>query len=85
MLPPGVDAVIDTTTWHVPNIFKVVQSMGGIEEAEMFKTFNMGIGMAVIVGLGDFRQAIHVLGLANYRANRIGEIHEGPGGIRITC
>ncbi len=85
MLPSNVDAAIDITTWHIPNIFKAVQSMGRIDEIEMFKTFNMGIGMVVVVGLEDFRQAIHILGLANYRANRIGEIHEGTGGIRITC
>ena len=85
VLPRNVDAVIDTTTWHPPNIFKIVQGMGGIEQVEMFKTFNMGIGMAVIVDLSDLRQAIHILGLAHYRASRIGEIQEGSGGIRITC
>lgn len=85
VLPDNVDAAIDVTTWHVPNIFKVVQSMGGIEEVEMFRTFNMGIGMAVIVDLKDLRQSIHVLGLENYRASRIGEVHPGSGGICITC
>ena len=85
VLPQGVDATIDTTSWHIPNIFKIVKDMGGIEEEEMFKTFNMGIGMAVVLDVGDFRQAVHVLNLANYRANRIGDISEGAGGIRITC
>ena len=85
VLPRGVDATIDMTSWHVPNIFKIVREMGGIEEAEMFKTFNMGIGMAVVLDVGDFRQAAHVLNLANYRVSRIGEIHEGSGGICITC
>jgi phosphoribosylformylglycinamidine cyclo-ligase len=84
VLHKNVDAVIDLTTWHPPNIFKIVQNMGEIDEVEMFRTFNMGIGMAVIVGLGDFRRAIHVLNLENYRVNRIGEIHEGTGGIRLT-
>jgi phosphoribosylformylglycinamidine cyclo-ligase len=85
VLPRGVDATVDMTSWHVPNIFKIVREMGGIEEAEMFKTFNMGIGMAVVLDVGDFRQAAHVLNLANYRVSRIGEIHEGSGGICITC
>ena len=85
VLPPGVDAAIDITTWHPHSIFKIIKDMGGIDEVEMFRTFNMGIGMAVIVDLGDFRQAIHLLGLEGYRARRIGEIHEGSGGIRLTC
>jgi phosphoribosylformylglycinamidine cyclo-ligase len=85
ILPSKVDAVVDITAWHPPNIFKVIQNMGGIEQVEMFKVFNMGIGMAVIVGLENFRNAVHVLGLEHYRANRIGEIHEGTGGICITC
>jgi len=85
VLPGGVDATIDMTGWHPPNIFKIIQDMGKVDEVEMFKTFNMGIGMVVIVDVGDFRQAISVLGLANYRAARIGEMHEGTGGICITC
>jgi phosphoribosylformylglycinamidine cyclo-ligase len=68
VLPGGVDAKIDLTSWHPPSIFKIVRDMGGIEEVEMFKTFNMGIGMAVIVDLGDLRQALEVLNLAGYRA-----------------
>jgi len=85
VLPGGVDATIDMTGWHPPNIFKIIKDMGKVDEIEMFKTFNMGIGMVVIVDVGDFRQALSVLGLANYRAARIGEMHEGTGGICITC
>jgi phosphoribosylformylglycinamidine cyclo-ligase len=84
ILPGGVDATIDMTGWHPPSIFKIIKDMGKVDEVEMFKAFNMGIGMAVIVDIGDFRQATHVLGLANYRCARIGEMHEGTGGICIT-
>ena len=85
ILPENTDATIDMTSWHPHSIFKIIQDMGEIEQVEMFKTFNMGIGMAVVVGLNDHRQAIHTLSLMGYRANRIGEIHEGTGGICITC
>jgi len=85
VLPGNVDASIDSTTWHPHSIFKIIQDMGEIEQAEMFKTFNMGIGMVVIVPLNEHRQAVHTLGLMGYRAVRIGEIHEGNGGICITC
>lgn len=85
MLPPQVDANIDLTTWHAPSIFKIIRDMGNIDEVEMLRTFNMGVGMAVVVDPLDFRQAVSVLGLAGYRAMRIGEVCEGTGGICITC
>jgi phosphoribosylformylglycinamidine cyclo-ligase len=85
VLPPGVDAVVDLTTWHPPNIFRIIQDMGNIDQVEMFKVFNMGIGMVLIVGLEDHRRAEHILNLAHMRARRIGEIHEGTGGICLTC
>jgi phosphoribosylformylglycinamidine cyclo-ligase len=85
VLPQNVDAIIDLTTWHPPNIFRIIQDMGEIDEVEMFKTFNMGIGMVVIIGLENFRQAVQVMGLEHYRASRIGEIHKGTGGICLTC
>ncbi|MBN2027003.1 MAG: phosphoribosylformylglycinamidine cyclo-ligase [Actinobacteria bacterium] len=85
VLPGGVDATIDMTGWHPPSIFKIIRDMGKVDEVEMFKAFNMGIGMVVIVDVGDLRQALSVLSLANYRAARIGELREGTGGICITC
>jgi phosphoribosylformylglycinamidine cyclo-ligase len=85
ILPPDVDAVIDITAWHPPNIFRIIEKMGGIEQVEMFKTFNMGIGMILVLDLQDFRQAIHSLNLSQIRAQRIGEIHPGTGGICLTC
>ncbi len=85
ILPSNVDATIDLTTWHPPNIFNIIESMGGVEQVEMFRTFNMGIGMVVVIGLKDHRQAIHNLSLSHVRATRIGEIHPGTGGICLTC
>jgi len=85
ILPPHVDAHVDVASWHPQTIFKIIRDMGNVDEVEMYRTFNMGIGMAVVVGVEDFRQAIHVLGLMNYKAFRIGEIREGSGGICLTC
>lgn len=85
ILPPDVDAHIDVASWHPHSIFSIIREMGQVDEAEMYKTFNMGIGMVVVVGVEDFRQAIHVLGLMNYQAIRIGDIRQGSGGICLTC
>lgn len=49
VLPAGVAAVIDMDTWQRPAIFQWLQAQGGVEEREMLRTFNCGIGMVVVV------------------------------------
>lgn len=49
VLPEGLSAVIRKDAWRVPPIFTLIQKAGAIDEAEMYRVFNMGIGMAVIV------------------------------------
>lgn len=49
ILPPGVDAVIDPTSWQRPAIFQWLMETGGIAESEMRRVFNMGIGMIAVV------------------------------------
>ena len=47
-LPDGVDAVVDTASWTVPNKFRVLELAGAVPREEMYRTFNMGVGMVVI-------------------------------------
>lgn len=60
-LPDTFDAVIDTSTWEVPNPFQVLQHAGEVSRDEMFRTFNMGVGMVVIT---DARSADAVISSA---------------------
>ena len=58
ILPEGLRAVIQTSTWQVPPLFRLVQQRGGIEREEMYRVFNMGIGMVAVVSpvdLADLR------------------------------
>ena len=48
-LPDGLGAEIDRTTWSVPPVFDLVRREAGATEQEMFETFNMGIGMVLVV------------------------------------
>ncbi len=48
VLPRGLAVQIDRSTWQVPPIFRLVQELGNVSDAEMYRVFNMGIGMAVI-------------------------------------
>ncbi|NBR79046.1 MAG: phosphoribosylformylglycinamidine cyclo-ligase, partial [Alphaproteobacteria bacterium] len=49
VLPDGLAAEIDLTAWHMPRVFNWLQRIGGMEEAEMLRTFNCGIGMVLVV------------------------------------
>ena len=49
VLPDGVGVEIDSSTWAVPPLFRLIQEKGGVSEAEMFRVFNMGIGFVLIV------------------------------------
>jgi len=61
VMPEGVAANIHKDTWDIPPIFKIIQGKGGIEEAEMYRVFNMGIGMAVICSPHRVAKIVSVL------------------------
>lgn len=81
-LHPGVDAVIDTKSWPVPAVFRFLQERGGIEEAEMRRVFNMGIGYCLVVRPA-FASAIkeHLKKLGE-RVYVIGTVEKGTGVVR---
>jgi len=85
ILPDDVDAVLDITSWPTRSIFQIIQSMGEIDQVEMFKTFNMGIGMILVVDREDLRPTMEVFANNAYRPYFIGEILQGSGGIRLVC
>ena len=72
ILPPGTAAVIARDSWTVPALFRVLQRGGGVEEAEMFRAFNMGIGLIAVC---DPSHAGGVLASL--------EAHGAPGSARI--
>ncbi len=79
-LPEGLAAKIDKAAIKTPPIFAMLQSMGSIPERDMFNTFNMGVGMTVIVSPDDADKAIAALGDAYV----IGEIVESDERV-ILC
>ena len=77
-LPGGMGVEIDTGTWPVPPIFSLIQSRGDIADAEMVRTFNVGIGMTAVVAAPLAETAIAAVGEA-YRIGRVVEIAgDGP-------
>ena len=73
IIPPGSHAIIDRSTWEVPGIFRLIQSEG-VPEEEMFRTFNMGIGMVAVVDGDKAARALELVYDAGYLARQIGVI-----------
>jgi len=74
MLQPGLTAVIDKTSWTLPPLFQWLQQQGNVAPQEMYRTFNCGIGMALVVAAGDAERAMQHLRAAGETVYRIGEI-----------
>ncbi len=78
-LPQGVNARINTSSWDQPAVFGWLQEQGNINEGEMLRTFNCGIGMVVIVDQQDADTAINTLRSEGEQAFNIGAVVEGQG------
>jgi len=71
ILPVGVACVVDRATWEVPPLFRLIERVGQVEADEMYRVFNMGIGMIVIVSPAEADAVIHAVG---GEARLIGEV-----------
>ena len=81
MLPDGISAKIAKGSWTIPPIFALLQKEGGISEHDMFNTFNMGVGMAVVVDKADADKAVEILKANGEQAFIIGETVSGDDGV----
>jgi phosphoribosylformylglycinamidine cyclo-ligase len=79
VLPKTCDAVIETNSWDVPPIFRILEENGRVDREEMYQVFNMGIGMAVIVAAENARAISRIL-----KAKTIGCIEDGSGVTRLV-
>ena len=84
-LPTGVHAIVDRASWRVPPIFSWLQRTGRVPMDDMFRTFNMGVGLIVACASSDEVRAIELLSRAGEPAvHRIGEIRPGGAGVRYV-
>lgn len=77
VLPSGCRAVVQVGAWSIPPIFNFMQARGGIERAEMYRAFNMGIGLIVVAGANDTPVVLEECRRSRVKANVIGEIVKG--------
>ncbi|MNP01030.1 Phosphoribosylformylglycinamidine cyclo-ligase [compost metagenome] len=84
MLPDNVNVNIDYGSWPILPVFQLMQSKGDISNRDMFTTFNMGIGLVLVVSKEDASEAVHLLHSHGEEAYIIGQVHEGESIVTFT-
>jgi phosphoribosylformylglycinamidine cyclo-ligase len=87
VIPSGCKAIVHKGTWEVPPIFPFLKEKGNIPEDEMFKTFNNGIGMILIVKskeAGEILERLHSMGEKAFLIGEIGKAEKGKDPIEFA-
>ena len=79
ILPEGLAVEIDTSSWQQGEVFDWLMAAGNVERAEMRRTFNCGVGMAIVVSESDVNTAIELLRAAGETAWSLGRVVSGDG------
>lgn len=80
-LPGGMGAVVDRSTWNVPDVFRVIQERGDVPDEAMAETFNLGIGFCLIVDPAGVDEVVEAA--RDHSPRVIGEIVEGDREVRL--
>ncbi|HVX38732.1 MAG TPA: AIR synthase-related protein, partial [Gemmatimonadaceae bacterium] len=83
-LPTDLDAVVDTASWNIPNLFQQLERAGGVDRREMFRTFNMGVGMIVITAAADAEGVMASAREAGIPAWQLGDVRPGSGQVILN-
>lgn len=84
ILPVGLHAHVNADLWPQPRLMAFLQAQGNIEPEEMARTFNCGIGMAIVVSESDAQPVIAALTAAGEAVHRIGHIAQGAKGCTVS-
>lgn len=84
VLPEGCGARIDPASWTRPPVFDWLRETGGISEAEMFRVFNMGIGLTAVIPDDALKAATDALAALDLQAWPIGTVEAGKDGVRYA-
>jgi len=77
IVPQGLQAVIDRSTWKTPGVFDWVRRLGDIDREEMYRVFNMGIGLVLVVRPQAVEAALELVRGLQWEGRIIGEIRTG--------
>jgi phosphoribosylformylglycinamidine cyclo-ligase len=82
-LPPTLDAAVDTSAWDVPHVFRVLEQAGAVAREEMFRAFNMGVGMVVITDDAGATRVRESASAGGVQAWTIGKVVPGSGSVLL--
>jgi phosphoribosylformylglycinamidine cyclo-ligase len=85
VLPEGCRARIRRGSWPVPAVFATLGEAGRVSDAEMFRTFNMGIGYVLVVAAADVEAVLGMKALVDFGVYRIGDVVAGERGVELTA
>ena len=83
VLPDTVNAVFDRSSWTVPEVYQFIQRVGKVDREEMYRVFNMGIGMVVVVKKQDVEKSISLLRKTGSKPVIVGWIEKGNRSVRL--
>jgi phosphoribosylformylglycinamidine cyclo-ligase len=83
ILPEGCQARIDASSWRILPIFKFIQRKGNIEMEEMFRVFNMGIGLVLVISKNNIEKIAKELQKSGKKVFKIGEIISGKREVKL--
>jgi len=83
ILPPGCQAEVDLSSWRIPPIFDLIQGVGNVKIEEMYKVFNMGIGLILVVSKNNVDRIKRELEKSGEKVYRIGEIIFGKREVKL--
>ncbi len=84
ILPAGTAAEVETASWEIPPVFRVLAALGEVARPEMFRTFNMGIGLIAVVAPEDEARAREALSAVGSGALPIGTVVPGGGEVHLA-
>ncbi len=79
VLPAGVDARLDRSAWEVPRVFAEIQRRGAVDDEEMARVFNLGLGMVVVVPPADVGRTLGLLAESGVAAAEVGRLEPAAG------
>jgi phosphoribosylformylglycinamidine cyclo-ligase len=85
IIPQSCRCIISRNSWKIPSIFEVIQDVGQVEEKEMFRVFNMGIGMMIVVAEKDSKEVLNRLKELGEKAYEIGVVEKRESNQDLVC
>jgi phosphoribosylformylglycinamidine cyclo-ligase len=83
-MPSSLDAVVETSSWEIPAVFTALENAAHIPPAEMFRVFNMGVGMVVIAAPSEADEIIGSARVAGVVGWVLGHVKPGSGKVVIV-